>query len=126
MDESLRIAAGDFNWGAFCMAPVWLLFHGRAGVGLLILFLQMLFFLFMKSDGVGPAIGLGIALVQLVVAIYYGHHGNRIALQHGRYTTAAALNRAEFLWGLGGGIGLLLVVGASIYGFVLLSRLYGR
>jgi len=84
---------GQFNWGAFCLAPFWLMAHGLKGRGYRLLLLGTILFV----------IPLG-QLALLWIAFGYGRKGNAIAVKHRRFVDDeqfVAVQTAWRNWGLG-------------------------
>jgi hypothetical protein len=95
-----------FNWGAFLLTPIWLFFHGRIALGVLLVGLAA------ASNFAGvvsPVVPILSFPVFLALAIYFGVRGYRIAWSDaGIYDTLDDVKRRERNWAV---IGLVVVVG---------------
>ena len=94
-----------FHWGAFLLAPLWLLFHGRASVGAFLFLVKVL------STSIGSFFAiLGYAIV-LVIAFSYGSQGYKIAWETGKYLSFEQMKRSQLPWVIAGiGLGLTDII----------------
>jgi hypothetical protein len=74
---------GQWNWGAFCLTPLWLLNHGCIWYGILYMVI-----------GLVPFLGL----VCLPAAIYCGISGNKIAVTRRRFADEAQFVAVQNAW----------------------------
>jgi hypothetical protein len=91
---------GKWNWGAFFLAPFWLMAHGLVRRGIVVL-------------AVGVAsIALPFGLVALLwIAIDYGKNGNALALKHRAFTSDEQFSTVQNAWR---NWGLAVVITATI------------
>jgi hypothetical protein len=103
-----------FNFGAFFLSPLWLLFHGRVGTGILLIGLSVVLrtvnaALEMES-GAGAA-GLASLCVSFCLMFYFGATGNQIAWKRGKFTSVEELKKSERPWNVAGlVVGILVVI----------------
>ena len=104
-DMPQEIRRCRFNWGAFFLTPIWLLFHGRIAIGLLLIGLSIVLNL---AGQVSPLMGLLTIPIFLVIAIYFGTQGYKIAWSgSGIYDTVEDVKRRERNWAI---VGLIIFV----------------
>jgi hypothetical protein len=97
---------GQWNWGAFCLTPFWLIAHGLKARGIRLL--------------VGGAIVLILPfgpLALLWVAISYGLKGNALAIAHRRFVSDEQFAAVQNKWRA---MGLSILPIAALFVFVLL------
>lgn len=95
-----------FNWGAFFLTPLWLLFHGKPLTGVLL----MLYGFISRAWGLMGVPGLFIGLIiSLCIACHYGSEGNKIAMKTKGYSSLDELRSAERPWAIAG-----IVVGSIV------------
>jgi hypothetical protein len=95
---------GQWNWGAFFLAPLWMMAHGLVRRGVVLLIAQMILF----------AIPYGF-IISFVVAGYAGRNGNALAVKHRFFTDErqfVAVQNAWRNWGFAAGVfEVMLAVG---------------
>jgi len=113
-----------FNWGATGVTPLWLLFHGRVGLGLLLIALNVGLNILGRVAALGGGLPLVFVLVVVgyAIAIGFGVAGNRIALRHNKAATLEEFNRKERGWNIAGVIVFVLVAALNIGGLVLIAQ----
>lgn len=94
-----------FNWGAFLLTPLFLLFYGRVGMALFLVGVGLI-----SSLMFGGACLIIIALpVALIVGLYFGIRANEVAWATQRFETHAALKRSMFRWNIAGALAVALL-----------------
>ena len=113
----------SFSCGAFFLAPVWLLFHGRVGTGILV----MLLILFLRgvADLWGAANVVAV-FIQLLIALYFGERGNEIAAKHRCYASLEELKRKEKGWTIAGLVVGIVGVVLAVIAYAPLITYYSR
>ncbi len=89
---------GQWNWGAACWYPYWLMTHRRVRLGIIWLIIALI-----------PIVDIAT----LGAIVYFGLYGNRIAVLSGRFTdeqTFVAVQNAWRNWAFG-----ITIVGALAY-----------
>lgn len=96
-----------FNWGAFLFTSIFLLFNGRIGTALLLIFGGG-FVSGVLGEGGAVIVGIGSFLISL----YFGFTAKEIAWETGRHATYADLERSMRRWNIGALtiMGLLIVL----------------
>ncbi|HZT41116.1 MAG TPA: tetratricopeptide repeat protein [Chthonomonadaceae bacterium] len=89
-----EVARHKWNWGAFGLSGIWCMAHGMSALGLLILIFYGLGFV--------PGIQIVIIPIYILICIYLGARGSRLAWQYRRYTSAAQFVQTERIWGYWG------------------------
>jgi hypothetical protein len=102
----------SFNFGAACLTPLWLMFHGKPLTGVLLI----LYGLLSRIAFVFGAAGIVLSIiVDLVIMIYFGIQGNKIAMIHRGYPSIEDTKVAEQGWNIAGGIAgvvmILIIIG---------------
>lgn len=90
--------ACHWNWGAFQLSGMWLMGHGMAGWGVALLgynFFLRAMRLFLPNL---PLLRLAPAVLLLLVHVYLGACGNRLAWQHRRFDSVSDFHRCERIW----------------------------
>jgi len=106
---------GQWNWGAFCLTPFWLIRHGnaRGGVALLV------------AGAIATLLPYG-GLILLGIAIQYGRVGNAIAVRDRRFASEREFVAVQNAWRDRGfavlGLVLVAIVTISVFG----PRSFGR
>ena len=112
-DEVIR---KQFNWGAFALTFIWLLFHRRAGTSLILVVLLNLFFGFAFGSSRGAGFFLTYALIVYPIRLYFGFVADEIAWETNRYTSFQQLKQKQKGWILAGKIVFFFVeIPLSIY-----------
>lgn len=86
-----------FNWGAFILTPLWCLFHGRVGIGLLLIVWTLIWAAFLFAAG-----AWGISLIHLGIMLYFGISGNKIAWEEKGYMSLQDVRESQRRWNIGG------------------------
>lgn len=95
-----------FNWGAFFLAPLWLLFHGRLGVALALVILGAAGSVVAAASAAGA---IAVLAFEFAVGSYYGLNANDIAWEERGYETMDDLRRSQWGWNVAGVVvGLVL------------------
>lgn len=106
-------AEGDFNWGAFSLTGLWLLFHKRYFAGLIVwIGYAALIFL---ATVLSPTLIFLICLALLLLLMYFGVQGNRIARESMPPDSGETLQEKERIWNIAGLIVAVLIVAGLIY-----------
>lgn len=95
-----------FNWGAFFLPPLWLIFHGKVGAGIGLILLG--WYLNYQTSRAGAVIVPFV--IQLGIAIYVGKQGNKIAWKNKGYASLEQLKTKQKPW---------LVAGLVVWGIIL-------
>jgi hypothetical protein len=89
-----------FNYGAAFLAPIWLMTHGKIGIGILLVIYGLISWILF------PLFGSAGFVIELVIAIciiaYWGSSGNEIAMKYGGYSSAAETKFREKGWNIAG------------------------
>jgi len=96
-----------FNWGAFFVTPIWLLFHGKIGISLLLILLNIVF-RFIGVPGISSFIV--VLLIDFSIALYFGFRGNRIAWDNKGYISIEQLKEKQRIWNILGFIGFTIYI----------------
>jgi len=104
--EKVEETKYPFHWGAFFLAPLWLLFHGRAGMGAFLLLLSVM------GSGFGSFLGIMSFIVVIAIALGYGSSGYKIAWENGTYDSFQELKQHERPWIL---VGIVVGVARILY-----------
>ena len=84
----------SFNWGAFLMGWIWCFANGSVGLGILSLLLTFLWNL--------PYIGLIFLIPDIIVLIYLGRKGNKIAWNNKEWKSVEEFKKVQKGWLIGG------------------------
>ena len=95
-----------FNFGAFFITPLWLLFHGRVGTGVLLIVLN---FISRAAVLLGEGGVFSVIIIQMFIMFYFGTTGNRIAWEKKGYASREELKEGERGWNIAG-----ILIGISI------------
>lgn len=93
----------SFNWGAFLMNDIWCFFNGKIGMGIL------LFLLYVLSNLI-PFIGFIFSIPYIIITIYLGVKGNKIAWNHKEWKSVEAFEKAQKGWLISGKIMLVVAI----------------
>jgi len=97
---------GQFNWGAFCLPPLWMFAHGLRTRAIRFALLSLLLM----------CVPFGF-IVLLWMAIDYGRRGNALAVKHRTFVTEREFVAVQNRWrnlGLSVVIGTTSIVGALV------------
>jgi hypothetical protein len=96
-----------FNWGAFLFAPLFLLWYGRFGTALIVIGLNLVLSLPLRS----PCALLIAFPVALSISFHTGRRANEVAWETDRFDTYAAMQRSMLRWNIAGvlAVGLLVI-----------------
>lgn len=106
-EKSFPIKFNSFNWGAFLMGWIWCFANGKVEIGFLLLLLTFLWNI--------PYVGFIFLIPDLIVLIYLGRKGNKIAWNHREWKSVEEFERVQKNWLLGG---IIVNSLAFIVGFI--------
>ncbi|MFC2139239.1 hypothetical protein ACFLR4_01135, partial [Bacteroidota bacterium] len=106
---------GGFNWGAFFLTPIWLLFHKKVLIGILMILLNLFFqgLISSRSELVIP-----VFILILIINGYFGIAGNKIswlAFKEASYDDTA---KKEKRWNIAGIVVFIILVILNIIPFI--------
>lgn len=85
----------SFNWGAFLMGWLWCLSNGKVWLGILLCVLAWI------SNHL-PFIGFIFSIPYIIIAIYLGVKGNKIAWNHKEWKSVEAFEKVQKNWLIAG------------------------
>jgi len=95
-----------FNWGAFLLTPLFLLWYGRIGMALALFAVSLISSLMYRG-----ACLIVLALpVALVAGLYFGIHANEVAWETQRFENYTALKKSMLRWNIAGVLLVVLLV----------------
>ncbi|MGA3286124.1 MAG: hypothetical protein ABSD46_01715 [Bacteroidota bacterium] len=109
-----------FNFGAAGITPLWLMFHGKIGTGVL-----LTIYVLISLTGLFGFGSIFWIFATLIIMLYFGSEGNRIALKHKGYASTQEVKVAEQGWNKAGivvGIAIILLMFALLLFFVITAR----
>ncbi len=104
-----------FNWGAFLLAPIWLIAHGKEifGILLIVIFLPspIAYAVVFLSEYAWAQLVSGLYILgEFGIAIYVGSKGNTIALENRGRRTFEKIKKREENWAAGGVIVAVFII----------------
>jgi hypothetical protein len=97
---------GQWNWGAFCLTPFWLIAHGLVKRGVLVLVVDLLLLV----------VPLGF-LGALWLAIYFGRNGNALAVKARAFTSDQQFVAVQHAWRNAG----IAFLGVTAFCFIIVA-----
>ena len=105
-----------FNWGAFFLTPLWLIFHGKVLMGILLIIFNIALRFFLELGGIGTNI-FGIFL-SLLIGAYFGARGNEIAMKDRGNQLLEDVKKRERIWSIWG-----ILLGCLFFGLIIILLL---
>jgi hypothetical protein len=102
-----------FSLGAAGVTVLWMFFHGRAGLGVLLLAGNVALKALAYSGSGGFLLAM---LIGWTLSIAFGFSGSRMAWENRHYRTVEELRQGENGWSIAGGIFLVLNVVLTVFG----------
>jgi hypothetical protein len=119
-----RVKPKQFNWGAFALTPIWLLFHKRIGTVLILILLTLVLIAATFRSEPGVVMLKFYSIMIYIIRLYFGYVGDEIAWETKRYSSFEQLKEKQKGWILAGKIVFFFVeIPLSIYGvYIWLSK----
>jgi hypothetical protein len=112
-----------FNWGAAGLGAIWMLFHGKVVLGIILIFVNVGLGIISKLSIPGTIFAI---VGSVLVVLFCGAAGGEFAWKHHKATSIAELKKKEFGWNMAGVIilGLVAAYAAFLLGTLLSKILF--